>query len=141
MTSKEIENFKEEVRIEIREEVKANFGLVRWILATLITLFLAFVGGGLYNIIRMNEYVTKEEFRDKNTEISIREDAREEKLKTDLTNTYSLQLQLVAVQQKQMKAILIEKNRKKYELAKEEEERINIEITRLTYDLTTRGSK
>ena len=155
MTPDEIQVFKTEVREEVGkqiilslegvkaglESVKSSIGLMKWNIGIVITLIVTFVGLTITNIIKQNNYITKEEFKANNIEIAVREDEREKKLKSDITLSYGFPIRLMVIQQKQIQAKLIDKDWRKYKLAKEEEERLNIENLKADCDLTTRGSK
>ncbi len=134
MTQEQIDCFKKEVREEICNEVTSNFGWMKWLLGLIITLLLGFEANNIYNSREIsqikNEYMTRVMFQEEN-----------ERLKLEITKKFSLPVQLVMIQMKQIQAKLVDKNQEDFRKAKDEEYRITQEMIRLNYDITTRGGK
>ncbi|MFA5049191.1 MAG: hypothetical protein WC516_09270 [Patescibacteria group bacterium] len=134
MTQEQIDCFKREVREEICTEVNSNFSWMKWVLGLILTLLLGFEANNIYNsreiAVIKQEYMTKALFQEEN-----------DKLKLEITKKFSLPVQLVMAQMKQIQAKLIDKNQRDFEKAKDDEYRITQEMIRLNYDMTTRGGK
>jgi hypothetical protein len=129
MTSKEIETFKNEVRKEIREEVKANFAWMKWVLGLIILLLTGFEANNVLNSREISQIKTDYVTKDDN-----------DRLKLEITQKFSLPVQLVMAKLDQVNAKM-GKHDADYKKAIEDEKRIMNEMIKLDYQLNTRGGR
>jgi uncharacterized membrane-anchored protein YhcB (DUF1043 family) len=112
---------------------EANSSWIKWGFSIVISLLIVFEATNVYNTRELNQF--KLEVKD--TYISKQES---DKFRREITKRFSLSIQLVTAQNKQIQAKLIDKDEKKYQLAKEDECDILEEIVQLNYDVI-RGGK
>jgi hypothetical protein len=129
MTSKEIETFKNEVRKEIREEVKANFAWMKWVLGLIILLLTGFEANNVLNSREISQIKTDYVTKDDN-----------DRLKLEITQKFSLPVQLVMAKLDQVNAKM-GKHDADYKKAIEDEKKIMNEMIKLDYQLNTRGGR
>jgi hypothetical protein len=130
MTKEELECVLREVKDDFEAKIKSNFVWTKWILSILVPAIISF---GVFTVKELStikqDFVTKLEFQKAN-----------DNLKLEITKRFSLPVQISQAQLKQIRAIL-DKNQKEYQQAKEDEYRLNQEMFRMNYDMTTRGGE
>jgi hypothetical protein len=130
MTKDELECVLREVKDDFEAKIKSNFVWTKWILSILVPAIISF---GVFTVKELStikeNFVTKLEFQKAN-----------DNLKLEITKRFSLPVQISQAQLKQIRAIL-DKNQKEYQQAKEDEYRLNQEMFRMNYDITTRGGE
>jgi len=130
MTKDELECVLREVKDDFEAKIKSNFVWTKWILSILVPAIISF---GVFTVKELStikeNFVTKLEFQKAN-----------DNLKLEITKRFSLPVQISQAQLKQIRAIL-DKNQKEYQQAKEDEYRLNQEMFRMNYDMTTRGGE
>jgi len=130
MTKDELECVLREVKDDFEAKIKSNFVWTKWILSILVPAIISF---GVFTVKELStikeNFVTKLEFQKAN-----------DNLKLEITKRFSLPVQISQAQLKQIRAIL-DKNQKEFQQAKEDEYRLNQEMFRMNYDMTTRGGE